>query len=129
MLRAASAPAADSPAQSSPAQQHIQQHTQQHSGPYGLIDEDEDGDGDDDHAEVPSDGVLNEHLAALQLQEDEEEGVRAVQQSAPAHVVPCLHPPPLPRRPMCRLFRYNLGLRSLCTGRCNRFLCMGHCQA
>ena len=129
MLRASSAPAADIPAQASAAQQHAQQHTQQHSqqhtrqhsGPYGLTDEEDDvddGNVGDDQSEVPSDGALNENLAALQLQEDEQEGGRAVQQPAPPHVSPCLHPPPLPRQPMCRLFRYACGLRSLSTGRC-----------
>lgn len=130
MPHAASAPVADVQAQACPAQQHTQQHSQrhsqqlsqQHSGQYGLVDEDEDDDvGDDEHAEVPSHNTSDEHQAALQVQEDEEEGARARQQPAPAHVTPCLHPPPLPRQPMCRLFRYTCGLCSLCAGRCKGY--------
>lgn len=125
MPRAASAPVANVQAQASPAQQHTQQHSQQHSqqlsqqhsGQYGLVDEDEDV-GHDEHAEVPSHNTSDEHQAALQLQEDEEEGARARQ---PAHVTPCLHPPPLPHQPMCRLFRYTCGLCSLCAGRCKGY--------
>lgn len=115
MLRTASAPVAGASAQASPAQQHRQQHSQQHSqqysGPYGLVDEEEDGDDDDEgdanvgHAQVPGGATLNDQLAAPQRQADVEEGVGAGQAPAPAHVIPCLHPPPHLRRPMCRLFR------------------------